>query len=244
VDWTLPTCDGKIRAGLPDHADNDSPVLRDYAAASRVLLVLFSGLRRNPGERAEFSFGNAVREIPVKKLFVRDFAKAWYLRGMPPLTRGVAETSAFFRNEISESGAERVVMIGYSLGGFAALLYGALVDADETHSFSPQTFVSLRRRVLHRDHRWNRYVLKLPLVTRARYRDVRPVLRKAGGRTTHHVYFAEDNALDALHARRLANVPGVALHPHPRGKHRLVMLLRDTGELAAILDRAVNGPSS
>jgi len=219
--------------------DDDSPIFRDYSADSRVLFVVFSGLRRSPGEKPGFSFINVTSPLPAKRLFLRDLTKAWYLRGLPGLTRGVEDTAEFFRNEIRATGAERVVMTGYSLGAFAAMLYGTLIEANEVHAFSPQTFVSLRQRIRHRDHRWNRYVLKLPLSTQSRFRDLRPLLARSRAKTQHHIHYAEDSRLDVLHAKHVEGLPNVKLHSYNEGKHRLVTDLRDKGMLIKIYEEAV-----
>jgi hypothetical protein len=223
--------------------DDDSPVLRDYAADSRVLFIAFSGLRRSPGEKPGFSFINITGSLPAKKLFVRDLTKTWYLTGLPGLTRGVEKTAEFFRNEIRSANAARVVMVGYSLGGFAAMLYGMLVDADQVLAFSPQTFVSLRQRIRHGDHRWNRYALKLPLKTRGKYRDLRSWLAKSRARTKHEVHYAEDSRLDVLHAKHVEGLPNVTLHAHREGRHRLVTVLRDSGVLQQMFEYAVGAQS-
>jgi len=205
-----------------------------------VLFIVFSGLRRSPGEKPGFSFIHITGELPAKKLFVRDLTKAWYLRGLPGITRGVEDTAGFFRDEIKSTGAERVVMAGYSLGGFAAMLYGTLINANEVQAFSPQTFVSLRQRIRHGDHRWNRYALKLPLSTPMRFRDLRSTLMKSRATTQHHVHFAQDSRLDILHAKHVEGLPNITLHSHAEGRHRLVTALRDSGILMQIFQRSVS----
>lgn len=224
--------------------DHGSPIQRDYSSDARVLFIAFSGLRRAPKERPGFSFIHITGALPAKKLFVRDLTKAWYLRGLPGISRSVADTTEFFRSEIAAVGAERVVVVGYSLGGFAAMLYGTLLDADEVHAFSPQTFVSLRQRIRYGDHRWNRYALKLPLTTPRAYRDLRPVLERSSASTRHHVYFAEDSRLDVLHARHIEGLRDVTFHPFKEGRHRLVTALRDSGELLKIFESAVANQSA
>lgn len=219
--------------------DDNSPILRDYANPSRVLFVVFSGLRRSPGEKPGFSFINVTGDLPAKKLFLRDLEKAWYLRGLFGVTKNVQDTAEFLRNEIISAAAERVVMTGYSLGGFAALLYGTMLGVDEVLAFSPQTFISLRQRLRHGDHRWNRYALKLPLRTPARYRDLRPLLADSRVKTQTQIHCAEDSRLDVLHAKHVEGLPNVTLHWHREGKHRLVTALRDSGELMKLFAQAV-----
>jgi hypothetical protein len=226
----------------PIHPDDGSAVSRDYSLASDVLLVSFSGLKRNPAKLPGFSLRGTLAGVPVRKLYLRDLDRAWFLRGLRGLTRNVDETATFLRAEAKSIGARRVVLTGYSLGGFAALLYGALIGADEVHAISPQTFISFWRRWRSGDHRWQRYVLPLHFGTTRRYHDLRPLLE--GSRTSGlHVHFARDSRLDALHAEHVRDLNGVVIHEHSEGSHRLVTELRESGKLRAILERAVMGES-
>ncbi len=227
---------------VPKPPDDGSPIRRDYAAASDVLLVVFSGLKKNPRALPGFSFKNPTDGIRVKKLFLRDLDRAWFLKGLRGVTTNVEETVAFLRAEAATVGARRIVLTGYSLGGFAALLYGARLGADEVQAFSPQTFVSFWRRLRCGDHRWRRYVWRLNLGNTGRYQDLQPVLRQAGS-TRFHIHFARDSRLDPRHAEHLRGLPGVTLHEHPQGGHRLVTALHECGELRLILTDAVAGES-
>ena len=222
----------------PPAIEDQSPILRDYAAPGDVLLVSFSGLKRNPEKVPGFSLRGALAGLEVKKLYLRDLNKAWFLRGLRGTTANVEETTAFLRAEAASVSARRVIFTGYSFGGFAALLYGALFGADEVHAISPQTFISFWNRVRCQDHRWQRYVWKLHLGKTRRFHDLRP-LPSVSTQTQFHVYFARDSRLDACHAAHVHGLPGVMIHEYATGAHRLVTALRDNGELRAIFERAV-----
>jgi pimeloyl-ACP methyl ester carboxylesterase len=215
-----------------------SSVRRDYSADSDVLLIIFSGLKQNPRAIPGFSFVNVTAGLRAKKLFLRDLDKAWFLRGFRGETTNVEQSVEFLRTEMARAGARRVVMLGYSLGGFAALLYGALLKADAVHAFSPQTFLSFGKRLRVRDHRWRRYVWKLYFGNTRPFHDLRPILPR-GERTTFHIYYAQNSRLDAVHAAHVRESPRVTCHAYAEGSHRLVTQLRDTGELLAIMERAV-----
>ena len=51
-------------------------------------------------------------------------------------------------------------MLGSSAGGYAALLFGRLLEADEVHAFGPQTFISPSLRLRYSDNWWS-YTQKL-----------------------------------------------------------------------------------
>lgn len=215
-----------------------SSVRRDYTADSEVLLIIFSGLKQNPAAIPGFSFINVTAGLPAKKLFLRDLDKAWFLRGFRRETTNVEQSVEFLRGEAERAGARRVVLLGYSLGGFAALLYGALLNADAVQAFSPQTFISFWKRLRFRDHRWRRYVWKLHFGDTRSFHDLRPILSRAG-RTQFHIHYAQNSRLDAVHAAHVREAPGVTHHAYAEGSHRLVTELRDIGELRAIMERAV-----
>ena len=47
------------------------------------------------------------------------------------------------------------------MGGFAAILFGGSLNADEVHTFSPQTFISGSKRKLFADSRWETEIKKI-----------------------------------------------------------------------------------
>lgn len=223
--------------------EDDCALFRDYSEESRVLVVSFSGLKQNPEAVPGFSLRRTFTGLPVKKLYLRDLHRAWFLRGLRGVTSNVGETVDFLRAEAASVHARRVILTGYSLGGFAALLYGSLLDADEVHAISPQTFLSFWRRLCCGDNRWRRYVLPLHFGPTKPFHDLRPWMEKCDPRTKLHLHFASDSRLDTVHARYLANGPGVIVHDHKNGGHRLVTALMESGELRAIFERAIAGES-
>ena len=226
----------------PKPPDDGHPIRRDYAAASDVLLVVFSGLKKNPRAMPGFSFKKITDDLPAKKLFLRDLDRAWFLKGLRGVTRNVEETVAFLRAEMAATGARRTVLTGYSLGGFAALLYGALLGADEVQAISPQTFITFWRRLRCGDHRWRRYIWRLHFSNPRRFHDLKPILQQASG-TQFHVHYARDSRCDPSHAEHLRGLNGVTLHEYAEGGHRLITALHDNGELRQLLADAVAGES-
>jgi hypothetical protein len=220
--------------------DTERGVLCDLDATGDALLIAFGGLY---GELliAPFEFFNLLQDVPVKRVFLRDLDRSWYQQGVRGVAATVDGTASWLRSIVRESGATRVVTLGTSAGGFAALLFGALLGASEAHAFSPQTTVTRRHRLRYRDTRWHHDIVAMRRATHDRptYLDVRPVLAAAPASTTrYHVYYGTKERGDVPHATRLEGLPGVTLHAYPRG-HRLVKHLRDSGELAEILHRAV-----
>jgi len=223
--------------------EDDCALYRDYSEESRVLVVSFSGLKPNPHAVPGFSLRRTFMGLPIKKLYLRDLDRAWFLRGLRGVTTDVEATVAFLAAEAKSVQARRLILTGYSLGGFAALLYGSLLGADEVHAISPQTFLSFWGRWRARDNRWRRYVLPLHFGPTRRFHELRPWLARTEGRTGLHVHFASDSRLDTIHAGYVTGLPGVVAHDHKEGGHRLVTALMESGELRAIFERAIAGES-
>ena len=123
------------------------------------------------------------------------------------------------------------------------LLYGALLEADEVHAISPQTFLSFWLRLRARDSRWRRYVWPLYFGPTKRFHDLRPWLERCDAKTKLCVHFAGDSRLDTIHAQHVSGLPGLLIHDHKQGGHRLVTLMMESGELRAIFERAIAGES-
>jgi hypothetical protein len=114
---------------------------------------------------------------------------------------------------------------------------------DEVIAFSPQTFVDAANRRLVGDDRWPEQIGALHAAdgVAAMPLDLLHVLPEKAGKTRYQVHVSSDDALDKVHADRIAARGGVGIIEHERGGHRLVKTLRDRGLLEAILRQALAG---
>jgi pimeloyl-ACP methyl ester carboxylesterase len=178
---------------------------------------------------------------------VRDLHQAWYHRGIPRQgSRSLSETAERLKELIEPHGVERMVTIGNSSGGYAALAFGALLGADVGLAFSPQTTIDRADMAAMDDHRWDEQLQRLWERGRLdeRWTDLRRALPSAlGTGTSLRVYYNERLPVDRLHAEHLDGLDGVTLFPFGFGSgHYLVNTLRKRGLLEQILLDAVNGP--
>jgi pimeloyl-ACP methyl ester carboxylesterase len=219
------------------HADLD----RD----GRTLLVAFGGLLNQIGEIPVFEFMSLVEaEDPAaKRLFLRDLHQVWYQRGVEGAGDTVPQVAEWLGALTSRTAAERVVMVGASAGGFAAILFGALAGATEVHAFGPQTFLDRPRRVRYRDFRFAPQIkaLRADRAADRRFFDVRPSLAAAPEPPRVVIHFSSHDRLDVRHARRLERLPTVELRPYPFDDHNVVGKLRERGELPRLLDEILSG---
>lgn len=239
--------------GLPEP---EAGCIHDLTPDDAVVLVAFGGLVANdlvgvgggppaagPGAAAPpFEFFNLVGGAPVGKILVRDLDQIFYQRGVRGLGATIDEVVEGLRPLVA--GRDRVVFVGQSAGGYAAILLGALLGVDEVLAFSPQTFLDRRLRRRHGDDRWPDCVAEIRGMRRAerRHLDLADVLRAGPSRTAFHLYYGSENRLDALHCRRLGAVPTVVLHPWPTGSHAVARRMREEGSLRTVLWQALGIP--
>lgn len=70
-----------------------------------------------------------------KIIFVRDVLKTWYLKGINAELNTIEKLLEFLRKETR---GLRIICIGSSAGGYAATLFGSLLQAEKVFSFSGQ----------------------------------------------------------------------------------------------------------
>lgn len=219
--------------------DGDGDVLEDMETPSEVLAVAFGGIAMSVGGIPPFEFFRVLNDTaPAKKLLLRDSSQSWYHRGVEGMAGDVAGVAAAIRRIVEREQPRKLVTLGASAGGYAALLFGRLLGAEEVHAFGPQTFIGPGLRLRHLDHRWGRLWTSLMLSGRyqPRYGDLYRVFKRTpspGSRVV--VHYCDSDRFDDAHARRLGRHPDVELRRYDEGGHFIVKHLRDSGRLQPLL---------
>jgi hypothetical protein len=195
-------------------------------------VIAFAGLRGFLGGFPAFEFRNILSSVDVKSAFFRDHYAAWYHRGVVDLGPGIDSVLARLRELQRE--ARRVVMIGNSAGGYAALLFAALLGC-EAYVFSPQTFIDpdLLRRA--GDTRWDPELAALldSGFFDQRYGDLAPLLEESDGR--FEIFYGALDPVDWKHAEPVRELERVTVNRIEDSDHQVVRYLRDSGWLLAFL---------
>ncbi len=190
-----------------------------------------------------YEWVKSLSALPVNCLFARDLAQFWYLYGLSGVD-DIQQSAGELRDFIATHGIERLVVFGASTGGYAALVFGSLLGADEVHAFVPMVTLPSRKLIaslrLLPSHNWT--LLRKQLALRWKrsvgrgYRDTRKLLRQDNGRTIYHVYYGQGHPPDRVNAERLRELPRVNLHPYDYNRHYLLERLKESGELGILLD--------
>lgn len=206
------------------------------------LVIALGGLRMRVGI-PPFEFRRMLEGAPANALMLRDLDQSWYQRGV----RGIGDTPAavaeFLDRTVEETGAPRVLMIGNSAGGFGAMLLGSfMTHRPEVHAISPQTFMTRRLRVRFVDPRWPKEVHRM------RRGTLREPILDVATRGEHLpptiIYYPTKYRFDRVHAERMAQFPNVTLQARVGEDHRLVVNMRDAGELERIVTGFATGDAS
>ena len=223
---------------------NSVPFAVEFEERRNVLLIAFSGFENN---LAIFEFTGITSGLStINRIFLRDREQLWYHRGVPDAQGNIRALVSFLQPYTAHPCTRRTVMFGNSGGGYAALLFGHLLGADEVYAFVPKTFLNPVRRLAHLDTMPSkrRKFIEITLRGQRKYFDLKPILSASNHKTQFHIYYSADARVDRLHAERMRAVPGVVLHCYPSGAHDLVHHLKKSGELRGIVERAVEMPDS
>lgn len=201
----------------------------DLRFPGRPLLVAFGGIIGKMGI-SPFEFFNLTEGFEVNKVYLRDLNQSWYHLPVKGLYNGVADLTGLIQKQSESIRPTKVITCGNSMGGYAALLFGALLNVDEVLAFSAQTNISALN--LTRNPQQLRRVHQMG---EADYFDLSKVLKQKLANTSYRVYFDVNGQLDVFHARQIESLSNVSLHPAQGGGHNLVRELRDKGQLSRIL---------
>lgn len=121
---------------------------------SDTLIILFSGADRKGIGRYHFEWSNFMKnhKIPGNKLYLCDKVYAmgpkgieymWFTNGITDISSDIDSTIEFLKQVIDEYQIKKIMTVGWSMGGYAAMLYGSLLKVNMILSFNPQTFLWL-----------------------------------------------------------------------------------------------------
>lgn len=210
---------------------------------SDTLLITFAGMGWKDSIPT-FIFYNFLKQYTnIDKLFLRDIKCRYYITGIKNSTANFKETIEMYRELISRKKYKKIVALGCSAGGYAAILYGQILGLDKVIAFSPQTVLTDRKedligdiynapktckwlRTLHLDDEEYQKALDL--------NNYRPFKTKID----IHYSVNGNKGADKKHAIYLES-PNCSTIEHPGNDHMIALTLRDKGKLKEIIDGVI-----
>jgi hypothetical protein len=213
-------------------------------------LILSFGFLADEGRAPIFDFFGRTKklegrfDIRFNRILVRDLNNAWYHRGVTGLGLHVDEVASALRGLIQSIRPGRVLTIGQSMGGYAAILFGMLLDADRIVAFGSLSHLNPSEAVCYGDRRYLPWMEGVQADRpRSGYDDLTRLGKALDYRGELHLIFGthpgnEDGLSsnhDAIHALRLARLPNVFLYPYPESRHAIVPWLIEHGQIDDLL---------
>ncbi|TNC72832.1 hypothetical protein FHI69_24840 [Janthinobacterium lividum] len=244
-------------------ATTDDDVLVDRIVPGAPLVIAFGFVSWTT--RPAFDFYGRLRKLeqasgqPLNKILVRDSGNAWYHRRIAGLGSHVDETAQSLRDLVRRIAPSQVTTIGQSMGAYAAVMYGLLLDVQQIVAFGPLSFLDVQQARLYHELRWLPVMESLAQDPPASgYYDLAALCRaRATEHTQLHLVFgtrpdaarpdvansgtSESVNLDAMHAQRLAAYGQCTLHPFPQSGHAVVQHLIDTKRINGLLAKCILG---
>ncbi len=186
-----------------------------------------------------------LRRLGVHLVYLRDRSGRLYLRGVEALGGTYEGTLDGMHGVARELGASRILCMGLSNSGYAALRYGLDLKAAAALSFSPVTHLppgQVAPAVAELRRRGATDVTEAELAGM----DLKPKIIAAGAATRLRIVFGEANPADRMQAEHVRDLPGVSLGPLPIAGHnalyRSVLSGDFDSELAWLTERWADEP--
>jgi hypothetical protein len=212
------------------------PVLVEHGKNDEGLIIAFTGMDDRLFLRV-YDFFEATKGAGYSRILLRDKHRLWYHHGIDRRRRDFSAVLEYLQSEIKLLRPQKLMCIGTSSAGYAALVAGYLLGADYVHAFAPQTLLDVSIGTI-RKSRFKRSRLRLRFSRRARrdWFDVRALLGIPNGKTTYFVHHCAGAARDREYARRIAGLPGVVVMAYPCTAHAIGIYLAKRGFLKHTLD--------
>lgn len=233
----------RIADALADHPGLDYPEeLRPISflpgERTDVLFLSFGGVRMGSG-MPPFEFTASLSSRGVPGYFIKDFRQSWYHEGLLGLSRDIAGTHLFLQELVARQGCKKLVTLGNSAGGYAAILFGALLNADRVAAFAPQAEVThdVVRQYANYDSPPPAQFLdkKTSVPSLVNFLSSRPTLPEI------RVYYGAECRPDVEDAGKLARFDRVKLVAVPdTAAHTIAAELKRRGQLSGILEDLVS----
>jgi len=222
---------------------NNIPWIKeDFSSNSNHLVIalgsFYEGLDKKYDPK-QFEWDRRLTEISTiqnfNKLYVKDAGITFWHGKFEGLGHGVHLVADFLKKEATKAKAEKVLVIGPSMGGYGALMFTCLCHFDIAIAISPQTMLTSFR---YKKNRLNKKFEGLNVNKEETY--IKVIIERYGSpKSKYFVYYGNKNVPDTEHAKRLENVPNVFLKPLDSNHHNVAKLMRNTGMTEDIILRFV-----
>jgi len=215
-----------------------APVMVEPGRDPSVVVIAFTG----DGQKLMlpvYEFFDTTKSLGYSRILLRDQYRQRYDCGIDALRPDFPSLIAYLRQEVERLKAKKVLCIGTSSGGYAALRAGHQLGADYVHAFGPRTG----------DGMWAARAPKGPRPMwpgrhgllrygRKRFTNLDQVLKNWNRKTTYDIHYGRGCGVDRWQAERLFESPGVVSLGYPCDTHLIAVFLAKKNFLTEALTLA------
>ena len=184
-----------------------------------VLIITFAGLALSAFGIQPFEFMKCLTKwFPtISKKFYIDLNKCWYHKGIKGISTNIDDTKKYLEEIIKDY--KKVIFIGSSAGGYAAILFGSLLNISSVIAFMPQTILTRKD-------------------TNEKYRNIRTLLNN---HTQYYIYgdISIQDINDLHHISHCKNLENYSNCKIVYGNGLNLPQMRDNGELKKIFESVI-----
>ncbi|MBC7986782.1 MAG: tetratricopeptide repeat protein [Sphingomonadaceae bacterium] len=189
--------------------DDGAPMLVARAEGPAPLVIVFTGLA-DQAQMPVATFDRNLAALGASAIYLRDRSRYIFLQGIPGVAADRDTAIAMLRDLIAEIAPTRLITLGSSSGGHAAIGYGLALGADTIIGFSAAS--NLTAAFCAADGRGRALIHKLSRLPEDML-DLLPALRSSAKRPDIHLVYGSHHPQDPMHAEYLASDGGVSLYP-------------------------------
>jgi len=200
------------------------------------LIIAMSGYGQN------FEWFRSIKHYATKyefsKFWLRDTSSAYWHGKLPGVDIGVLNLAKVIIEKIIESKAKKVMMVGLSMGGYGALLFGCLCNVDLVVSFSGQTYLPNHRRIKFKLYeKWKNIEINENEI------DLKILFNEYNkcNKTVYKLFYGNTNVGDFKYANHMKGQRGVELFPVNTHRHNTAAPVIKSGIFDKIMRDFLNG---
>ena len=206
---------------------------------SDILLISFGGMGARGFDEDTIPSFNFYRlfedDKSFDKLFIRDIKREYF--GLKNTTKNLQETIDLIQELTSVKNYRKKVAIGASAGGFAAILFGQILNFSKVIAFNPQTVLSIEMETILNDTIFNVLGKKLRILNTSDtlYQNCLNLKNLIPFKTKVDLHFSNLSTVDKNHAEFIEH-ENCKLIKYHSSSHLIAQQLRESGKLKSIIE--------
>lgn len=216
----------------------NSDILVHFVKHQKPLFVAFGGCGSAIGGIHVFEFRTFItRHFPdCNFVSCLDRNRSWYHKGIRGFSTDFQSTCENLEKLIRPMQPSRIISIGVSAGGYAALLFSCIVKIDSVLAFSPQIYLDRETREENNDHRWLSFIKQLyetassePFLDLSKFGSIPQC-------SNLRIVYGRDDLIDKTHVNKVRECwPHLEIIEVPGG-HSCVKELKANGGLLTMIN--------